>query len=242
MSPAQRAARERMIDGLRRRSPEAIALMARRSRAVPVFKAILPVTAVLLLVALAIAPGLRSGPGSERVSYKVPETANASASRMEDAQYRGVDQHGQPFTLTAGTANQQGSDDIALSNPEGDITLSSGAWLMLKSSAGVFNQKSQTLGLSGDVTLYRNDGTMMTGPDAKIDLKQGGATSHSPVQAAGPFGTLNAAGGFVLSDRGADVVFSGPVTMVLNQVEPAAGAPAAGAPAAGAAPTGAAAQ
>jgi lipopolysaccharide export system protein LptC len=221
MSPAQRAARERMMDGLRRRSPEAIALMARRSRSVTVFKAILPVTAVMILVALAVAPGLRSGPGSQRVSYRVETTANAAASRMEDAQYRGVDQHGQPFTLTAGAANQQGSDDIALSDPAGDITLASGAWLMLKSNAGLFNEKLQTLGLSGDVTLYRNDGTMMTGPDARIDLKGGGATSSSPVQAAGPFGTLNAAGGFVLSDRGADVLFNGPVTMVLNQVEPA---------------------
>jgi lipopolysaccharide export system protein LptC len=226
MSPAQRAARERMLDGLRRRSPEAIALMARRSRSVTVFKTILPAAAVLLLVALAVAPGLSSGPGAQRVSYKVPATANASGSRMEDAQYRGVDQHGQPFTLTAGAANQQGSDEIALSNPEGDITLASGAWLMLKSDAGMFNQKLQTLGLTGDVTLYRNDGTMMTGPNARIDLKHGGAASSSPVQAAGPFGTLNAAGGFVLSDRGADVLFNGPVTMVLNEVEPAAAAQA----------------
>jgi len=226
MSPAQRAARERMMDGLRRRSPEAIALMARRSRAVPVFKAILPVTAVLILVTLAVAPGMRSGPAPQRVSYKIQTTNGvASASRMEDAQYHGIDQHGQPFTLTAGTANQQDSDNIALSNPEGDITLTSGAWLMLKSDTGMFDQKQQILGLAGNVTLYRNDGTMMTGPDAKIDLKHGGATSNSPVQAAGPFGTLNAARGFVLSDRGADVLFNGPVTMVLNQAEPAAPAP-----------------
>ncbi len=223
MSPAQRASRERMLDGLRRHSPEAIALMARRSRSVAFFKAILPVTAVLLLVALAVAPGMRSGPSAQRVSYKIQTTNGAApASRMDDAQYHGVDQHGQPFTLTAGTADQQDSDDIALSNPEGDITLTSGAWLMLKSDAGMFDQKLQTLGLTGNVTLYRNDGTMMTGPDAKIDLKHGGADSSSPVQAAGPFGTLNATGGFVLSDRGADVLFNGPVTMVLNQVEPAA--------------------
>jgi lipopolysaccharide export system protein LptC len=225
----QRAARERMLDGLRRHSPEAIALMARRNRAVTVFKAILPATAVLLLVALAVAPGMRNGLSSQRVTYKIQTiNGNAPASRMDDAKYHGVDQHGQPFTLTAGTANQQDSDDIALSNPEGDITLTSGAWLMLKSDAGMFDQKLQTLGLSGNVTLYRNDGTMMTGPDARIDLRHGGATSSSPVQAAGPFGTLNAAGGFVLSDRGADVLFNGPVTMVLNQVEPAtpASAPA----------------
>jgi hypothetical protein len=34
MSPAQQSARERMLDGLRRRSPEMIAVMARRSRSV----------------------------------------------------------------------------------------------------------------------------------------------------------------------------------------------------------------
>lgn len=230
MSPAQQSARERMLDGLRRRSPEMIAAMAKRSRGVSFLKAVLPAAAVLLLIALAVAPGLRSGPAADRVTYKVQNGSGAaSASRMDDAQYRGVDQHGQPFTLTADSANQQSGDNVALANPQGDITLASGAWLMLKSDAGLFDQKLQTLGLSGTVTLYRNDGTMVTAPAASIDLKQGSAASSAPVQAAGPFGTLNAAGGFLLTDRGADVLFNGPVTMVLNQTEaPPAGAPAAG--------------
>jgi lipopolysaccharide export system protein LptC len=94
---------------------------------------------------------------------------------------------------------------------------------MLKSDTGLFDQKSQVLGLNGNVTLYRNDGTMMTGPDAKIDLKQGSATSTSPVQAEGPFGTLNATGGYTISNRGEDVVFNGPATLVLSQA-PAPGA------------------
>jgi lipopolysaccharide export system protein LptC len=210
-----------MLDGLRRRSPEMIAAMARRSRTVSFFKAVLPVAAVFLLIALAMAPGMRSGP-ADRVSYKVQSSNGpVPASKMEGAAYRGMDQHGQPFTLTADSANQTNGDAIALSQPQGDITLTSGAWLMLKSDAGLFNQRLQTLGLKGNVTLYRNDGTMMTGPDAKIDLKQGSAISASPVQAAGPFGTLNAANGFVLTDRGEDVVFNGPVTLTLNQAAPA---------------------
>jgi lipopolysaccharide export system protein LptC len=139
---------------------------------------------------------------------------------MQGAQYRGIDANGQPFTLTATTANQRGANDIALARPQGDITLHSGAWIMLKSDTGVFDQKRQVLGLNGNVTLYRNDGTTMTGPDAKIDLKQGSATSASPVQAAGPFGTLNAAGGFTITDRGTDVVFNGPVKLTLMQAAP----------------------
>jgi lipopolysaccharide export system protein LptC len=218
MSPAQQSARERMLDGLRRRTPEISATLARRSRSVSMFKALLPVAAVLLLIALAIAPGLRAGPAAGRVTYKVQNTGDqAAASHIEGAQYRGVDQHGQPFTLTANAANEQGPDNIALQKPEGDISLASGAWLMLKSDAGLFNQKLQSLGLKGNVTLYRNDGTVLTAPDARIDLKQGNAASASPVQAQGPFGTLSAQGGFTVTDRGADVVFNGPATLTLNQ-------------------------
>jgi lipopolysaccharide export system protein LptC len=221
MSPAQQSARERMLDNLRRRRPDVTTGIAKRSRAVTIFKALLPVAAVVLLIALAIAPGLRGGPGADRVTYKVPNTPQSSGSHMENAQYKGLDQHGQPFTLTAKAANDQGTDDVALAGPQGDISLASGAWLMLKSETGLFNQKLQTLGLKGNVTLYRNDGTTVTSPDARIDLKQGDANSASPVQAAGPFGTLNAAGGFNLTDRGADVVFKGPATLTLNQTDSA---------------------
>jgi lipopolysaccharide export system protein LptC len=220
MSPAQRAARERMLDGLRRRSPEAIALIARRSLTKTVAKRLLPVAAVLLLVALAAAPSLRAGPAANRVTYHV-QNATDTASRMQGARYHGVDQHGQPFTLTADTANQLTSDQVALQQPAGDITLKSGAWLELHSDAGLYHQKSQRLGLHGNVTLYRNDGTMMSSSTADIDLRSGSASSAAPVQVQGPFGTLNAANGFSLSDRGADVVFNGPATLVLAQASAA---------------------
>jgi lipopolysaccharide export system protein LptC len=209
-----------MLDGLRRRSPDIARAVARRSRAVFFFKALMPVIAILLLIALAIAPGLRTGPGADRVTYKIQNTPGpAATSSMQNAQYHGVDQHGQPFTLTADTANEQNSEVVALQKPAGDIALTDGAWLMLKSDSGLFNHQSQTLGLTGNVTLYRNDGMVLTAPAANIDLKQASAASAQPVQAAGPFGTLQAAGGFNLTQRGADVVFNGPVTLTLDQAQ-----------------------
>ncbi len=221
MSPAQQSARERMLDSLRRRNPQMTALMVRRSRLVTVSKALLPLVAVGILIALVLAPSMKTGAGADRITYKLTGNAPAAVSTMQGAQYRGVDQQGQPFTLTADTANQRGANDIMLAQPQGDITLTSGAWLMLKSDAGLFNQKLQTLGLHGNVTLYRNDGTTMTSPDAKIDLKQGSATTSSPVDAAGPFGTLHADNGFTITNRGQDVTFQGPVKLVLNQASPA---------------------
>jgi len=209
-----------MLDTLRRRNPDMTAMMARRNRLVTVSKALLPLIAVGILIALALAPAMKAGPGADRITYKLQSTTQGAASTMQGAQYRGVDQQGEPFTLTANTANQRGANDIALAQPQGDITLTSGAWIMLKSDAGQFNQKLQLLGLRGNVTLYRNDGTTMTSPDAKIDLKNGGATTTSPVDAAGPFGTLHADNGFTITNRGQDVTFNGPVQLVLNQAKP----------------------
>ncbi len=216
MSPVQQSARDRLLDGLRQHRNEVMrAGIARRSQAVIWLKRLLPAAAVLLLVVLAIAPNLRIGPATDRVVYRPQGNAGGGQSSMQNAQYRGVDQHGQPFTLTADEASERGADDVLLANPEGDITLKSGVWLMLKSDSGLFNQKSQMLALSGNVTLYRNDGTVMTAPKAAINLHDGTAKTSDPVTAQGPFGTLNAAGGFDLTGRGTDVVFNGPVSLTL---------------------------
>ncbi len=218
MSPSARAARERMLEGLRRRNPEGVAMLARRSTAVTLFKKLLPVAAVLLLAALAAAPSLRGGAGAGRITYQVADVGKAdTASHMQGAKYHGVDARGQPFTLTADAATDRGADQVVLRRPQGDITLTSGAWLMLSSDAGLFQQHTQKLGLNGNVTLYRNDGTMMTATAADIDLKKGDASSSVPVQVQGPFGSLHAANGFSLTQRGADIVFKGPASLTLTQ-------------------------
>jgi lipopolysaccharide export system protein LptC len=217
MSPA---ARERILDGLRRRNPEVISAIARRSVTVSTLKKALPVAAVVLLVALALAPSWRAGPDANRVTYHVQNTAGSAAtSRMQGAQYHGTDQQGQPFTITANAADEQNGDAVALTAPIGDITLKSGAWLLLKSDAGLFHQKLDELGLTGNVTLYRNDGTTMNVKTADIDLHAGSAHSSAPVQVQGPFGTLTATNGFLLLDRGADIMFNGPATLTLIQAQ-----------------------
>ncbi len=217
MSPAKR---ERMLDALRRRNPEALDLAARRSKAVKLVKLALPVTAAVLLTALAAAPVLRAGPDANRVSYHMQANeTGGTKSHMQGAQYVGVDQKGQPYTVTADNADQQSSGDIALTKPEGDLTLKSGAWLVLKSNAGLYHQSNGKLGLDGHVMLYRNDGTTMNVAHAEIDMHGGNAQSSDPVDVEGPFGTLNAAQGFVLTNRGEDIKFLGPSAMTLIQAQ-----------------------
>ncbi|GLR65834.1 hypothetical protein GCM10010909_05120 [Acidocella aquatica] len=215
-----RIARERLLDGLRRHNPEQIASITRRSLTVTTLKKLLPVAAVLLLLALALAPSWHAGPDANRVSYHIQNTApQSTASHMQGAQYRGTDDQGQPFNLTATSADEQGDGNVVLQAPNGDLTLKSGAWLLLKSDTGLYHQKTDTLGLTGNVMLYRNDGTTMTVEHVRIDLHAGSATSTNPVQVQGPFGTLNAANGFTLTNHGTDITFNGPAAMTLTQAQ-----------------------
>jgi len=209
--------RDKMLGDLQRHRQETPSSIARRSVAVTIFKALLPLAAAGVLIALVVSPYWRAGPDADRVTYHIPSvTSSSTASQMQGAEYHGVDQQGQPYTLTADSAAQQGADGMSLVNPEGDLTLKDGAWLMLKSATGLFHQKSEQLGLNGGVTLYRNDGTTMTVASTVIDMKAGTATSTDPVQAQGPFGTLHADNGFTLLNRGTDITFNGPVAMTLT--------------------------
>ena len=217
MSPL---ARQNLIENIRRQDAEDPASLTRRRVRVSLMKRLLPAAAALLLVALALAPYWRSGPDADRVSYHVQAGAGSSpASRLLGAKYHGTDQNGQPFTVTADSAVELDGSNVTLTNPEGDITLKSGAWMMLKSDTGLYQQKADTLALSGNVTLYRNDGTTMMVPTANIDLRAGSANSSAPVQVQGPFGTLAAANGFSLTGNGAQVTFIGPATLTLVQVQ-----------------------
>jgi lipopolysaccharide export system protein LptC len=209
---------ESVLDTIQRHSPEELKALTRRRPYVVLLKRLLPVAGAVLLVALALAPSWKSGPDSNRVAYHVQVgSGTAPASRLLGASYHGTDQQGQPFTITADTAEEKDSDHVVLVAPVGDITLKSGAWLMLKSANGMYHQKSDTLNLTGNVTLYRNDGTTMTTSAADIDLHAGNASSTSPVQVQGPFGTLNAANGFTLTGRGTQVTFNGPAQLTLIQ-------------------------
>jgi lipopolysaccharide export system protein LptC len=126
-----------------------------------------------------------------------------------------VDSQGQPYTLTAVTANQVGPDRFDMTDPIGDLTLNSGGWLSVTGLTGVYMQTAAQLDLSGNVTLYRDDGTTLHTDTATLDVHAGVATSADRTHVEGPFGTLDAQG-FVVTDHGQLIRFAGPGRLVLN--------------------------
>ena len=188
--------------------------LARRRLVIKLIKWLLPALALLLLATLALWPEIDRMRDSARVAYQKMSKSVGGAT-LTNARYRSVDDHGRPYTLTAATAQQVDDDRVDLTTLKADITMGDGTWLMLQSKHGVYLQHSNQLDLSGDVTLYRDDGTTVTTASASIDLKNGAAAGAEPTHAEGPFGTLDAQG-FTLTDKGTSIQFTGPSHLVLN--------------------------
>jgi len=189
--------------------------IARRYWFLLTMKLLLPAAALLLLASIAVWPELHRSFDAGRISFHRLSAVEAGAGQLIGPRYQGFDAHNRPFTLTADTATQAASDQVKLNAPKGDMILPNGVWLMVQSHDGVFIQRANLLDLSGDVILYRQDGTTMTSATASLDLKQGAATSNDYTHAEGPFGTLDAEG-FTLVDKGDVVQFRGPARLVLN--------------------------
>lgn len=206
------------LDSIRRQRPPLSAELAKRSWHVAFLKRALPGLAVLLLVILAIAPSWLSG-HEDRITYHLAKDKHNEQSRIEGAAYHGRDDQGQPYTATAAAAVQQDDGNISLTLPQGSLILKAGSWLSLAADTGLYFQKLNKLDLSGHVTLYRNDGTIMTTSHAKIDLHTNNAKGSDPTRVSGPFGTLEAENGFSLTDHGNQMMFYGPAKLVLNQAQ-----------------------
>ncbi|ABI61597.1 LPS export ABC transporter periplasmic protein LptC [Granulibacter bethesdensis] len=190
--------------------------IAQRHRMVMAVKYLLPATAALLLTMLAIWPEIDREVDAARVTYRRLTATASSGTRLTGATYRGVDEQNRPYTVTAHAAEQVDQERINLAQPKADATLQNGNWLMVQSKKGVYLQHLGMLDMTGDVTLYRDDGTVMTSQTASLNMHHGAVSSSDKVSVEGPFGTLDASHGFTLLDRGNIMQFHGPSRMVLN--------------------------
>lgn len=203
----------RLLGGTVRRPPSSRAITRRRWM-VGLGKRALPVVGLALLALVALWPEIVRQADNARLIYR-RGFAMPESGVLTDARYRGEDDNGRPYTLTAASARQAGPERIDLTAPVGDVALSGGGWAQVQARSGVYMQKAGQLDLSGEVTLYRDDGMVVTTDTATMDLKEGVVASGSKTHVEGPFGTLDAQG-FTISERGQLAQFTGPGRLVLN--------------------------
>jgi lipopolysaccharide export system protein LptC len=188
--------------------------IARRRWMVAIVKRFLPLVALAILASIAFWPEIVRDADRARISYR-RGAVEAQSGQIIEPRYHGVDEHNRPYTVTAALAKQVGPERVDMTSPKGDVLLANGSWLMVQSREGVYMQHAQQLDLSGDVTLYRDDGTTMQTSAAAVDLRAGAAASAEMTHTEGPFGILDAQG-FALTDSGNVVHFTGPGHLILN--------------------------
>lgn len=204
----------RKMEPPRVRPAPSAASIARRRWLVLIAKRVLPVAALALLTSVALWPELNKDATTARLAFR-RGMVEPESGQLTKAHYNGVDEGGRRYTITADTARQVTPERINLTAPIGDLTLDSGVWLHGLSREGVYMQQLGQLDLSGNVTLYRDDGITLQTDAATLDVKANAAASASKVHAEGPFGTLDAQG-FSLFEGGAIMQFHGPSRLVLN--------------------------
>ena len=129
---------------------------------------------------------------------------------VNNVKYDGSDSKGQPFSITATSASQpQGGDDVInLTQPQADITMADGAWIALTATNGVYRRKDDMLDLTGDVTMFHDNGMSFQTDAATIDLKAHTAKGNQPVEGQRSDGEI-ASDGFEVRDEGKTIIFTG---------------------------------
>jgi lipopolysaccharide export system protein LptC len=193
--------------------------VAQYSRFVSWMKIALPVAAGLLLLLVVVLPQFRGEEERFRIGADLLKDSGSDTLTMTNARYFGTDDKGQPFLVTAeGVRQQERADDaVRLVAPKAEINLTDGSYLSTAASYGLYDRKQQKLDLGGQVTVFQGDGNQLTTSAAIVQLKEGTASGREAVSGEGPLGTMQAAGGFDLTDRGRNVKFLGPAKLTINR-------------------------
>jgi len=201
--------------------------VAQYSRFVSAMKLALPIAAGFLLLLVVVLPQFRNDDERFRIGMELVKGSSNDSLSMTNARYFGTDDKGQPFTVTAQGVRQQAKEDvnIGLVAPQAEISLTNGSSFSAAASNGLYDREAQKLDLAGEVTVIQNQGNQIKTSAAIVMLKEGTATGRQPVSGAGTFGTMQAEGGFDLSESGRIVVFHGPAKLTLNADTRATAAP-----------------
>lgn len=186
------------------------------SRFVQRTKWTLPALAVALLLLVAAWPELATLFDHVRFGMPRIDLSEARRLRMVEPRYTGIDRENRPYVLTADAATQipRSDDLITLDAPKADMTTNSGTWVQISGDTGAYQTQPQLLDLFGHVQLYQDRGNEFHTDSAHIDMANGTAQGHDPVDGHGPFGHV-VSQGFSLYNRGDVIIFTGKTDLTL---------------------------
>lgn len=171
----------------------------------------LPVIAILVLVSLILWPMIKPNTIKTAIKKNIPDLV------IDNLNFTGLDSKNEPYSMRALKATRpSGSANLYdLDKPEGEITLTNGAWVYGKADRGRYDQDTRRLWLGGNVQVFHDKGYQFTTEEAQVNLNDDYAWGEKPVLIQGGFGVVHGLG-FRLLDSGHIMIVTGPAHAVLN--------------------------
>lgn len=161
-------------------------------RIIGVARILLPAAGFVTAVALAVTP-ITSGREISFVLSKNRVDRAPERMRVTSALYRGEDNAGQPFALSAASAVQAHSADpvVKLRTLRARMGLQHGP-ATLTAPGGDYNMTSEQVALTGPVAFRSADGYAIDTHDVDLDMNSRTLASRTPVSGTMPLGRFSA--------------------------------------------------
>ena len=165
---------------------------SRHDRFVRLARWMLPSAIGVLSAFLVMAPIYASNEVSFVLDKKKVEVAKERL-KIQAAQYRGVDDKGQPFSLDAGSAIQRSSAEpvVQLNKLAAAIQLSDGP-ATVSANSGLYDMRTEQVKLDGPLDFKSAGGYDLQTHDATIDMQQRTLVSGGAVTGRVPQGNFSA--------------------------------------------------
>lgn len=121
------------------------------------------------------------------------ESIDLEKKKVINPKLVGNDSENQPYTITAASAEQTGTNKVSLNKVHGSLILKDGITVLLDAKKGETQMnKAETVLLYDTVTLTYDKETTAKTQKAMIDLKKGLIFGDNPIEGSGPFGVTSA--------------------------------------------------
>jgi len=202
---------------LRGHNPLRLAAPRRRSRGLLAAKIGLPLVAVVTLGYLTYWWYVHNRESVITVQTLENAVPGQPMVTVNNFKYSSIDDKNRPYTITATTATQPQSgnqDTITLTKPQADINLENDAWMAVTAKHGLYHRNADLVDLSGDVTLFHDNGMSFRTATAHVDLKAKIAAGSDPVEGQNQNWELTSQG-FRVLNNGNLIIFTGRSHMTL---------------------------
>jgi lipopolysaccharide export system protein LptC len=213
-----KAGRSNRLDELLRSKKEGLKENNKHTAIVRFMRILLPLVAVSMVGLVMTWPQVDEQMSKTAQKSIQDDSPIIGQNELINPRFESMDEKGQPYVVTADRALQNADDRdvLLLTNPVSAITLNDGISIGSQSMNGTYNQLTEDLLLSGDVTLLHSDGYELMTDNLSIDLKNSKASTSHPIISHGPLGTLNA-NGLEADMKSGLITFTGPARLVLKK-------------------------